>query len=193
MRKVRHPYQVLNASEMVVGQQYAFIFASEFSGIDARHYTMGGVINDSHAAAIRLGHNLDLIKELRIDMLVEMLVANAPSGSVVTVHMDGWHVDHGSTLVPALMYWMRGVNGRTTGWDRLSAYFGPEEEGHEYDHDHCIAVPRQRWEDDPRLHVSNWDNPNGVVERVSDVENADDWERKMRARKHAAMAKMLGF
>lgn len=151
---------------------------------------MGGVIDDSHAAARRLGHDLDSADPPK----VEMLLAAPGDGPIVTVHMDGWHDCDEMEQDPTLMYW-RECLGRDTGWDMLSSYLGPERERDrdEQNDNHVIVVPSQRWADDPRLHVSNWSNPNGVVERALIVEDAAGWERRMRAKAHAAMARALGF
>jgi len=188
-RKVRHPHQVLEASEMVVGQLYSFVHAYESGSCSdsAPSYTMGGVIDDSHAAARRLGHDLDSADPPK----VEMLLATPGAGPIVTVHMDGWCDGDEMEQDPTLMYW-RACLGREIGWDMLSSYLGPEEENERGDY-HTVVVPSQRWADDPRLHVSNWSNPDGVVERAIVAESAAGWERRMRARAHAAMARALGF
>lgn len=185
-RKVRHPHQALEASEMVVGELYAFIRAYE-NGVDyAAHYTMGGVFDDTRAAAVRLGHDLDSAGEPEI----EMLIAGVGAGAIVTVHMDGWR-DGGDETDPTLMYW-RECMGRGLGWDMMWSYLGPERE--RADSAHTLVVPSQRWADDPRLHVANWSNPDGVVERAPiAAESPAEWERRMRARAHAAMAETLGF
>lgn len=186
MRKVRHPYQVLETSEMVVGQLYAFIYAHEDGNCFASRYTMGGVFDDTRATARRLGYDLDSEDSLRIEMLIASVVA----GPIVTVHTDGWH-DGEEEQDPTLMYW-RDCLGGVSGWDRIRCYMGPEEK--EGDERHFIVVPDRHWADDPRLHVANWSNPDGVVERaLIVVESAAGWERRMRARAHAAMAKSLGF
>ncbi len=189
-RKVRHPHHVLEASEMVVGQLYAFVSAAEFGRVWVSRYTMGGVFDDTRAAARRLGHDLDSVGYPK----VEMLLPGAGGGPIVTVHMDGWHAHGEMKQDPTLMYW-RECLGQDIGWDMMWSYLGPEMEGEEEHNDyHILVVPSRHWDDDPRLHVSNWRNPGVVVKRTPIVgEFAAEWERRMRAKAHAAMAKMLGF
>jgi len=172
---------------MVVGQLYAFVHARE-DGNSVSHYTMGGMFDDSYAAARRLGHDLDSVKRPKI----EMLLATPDAGPIVTIHMDRWFGSDEPADGPALVYW-RECLGREIGWDRLHSYLGPEKERDEGVDGHVIVVPSQHWDDDPRLHVSSWSNPNDVVKRILIAEDAVGWEQKMRARTHAAMAKALGF
>lgn len=191
MRKVRHPHQILEASEMDAGQLYAFVHACESGRHSVSHYTMGGVVADSPAAARRLGHDLDrgYLLGSTEEPQVEMLVAAAPAGPVVTVHMDGWFAGCSAPAsVATLVYWRESPTRRTD-WDTLLTYLGPPAET--YDDQHFLVAPAREWEADPRLHSANWDNPDIVVERA--VESAAGWERRMRARAHAAMARMLGF
>ena len=91
---------------------------------------------------------------------------------------------------PTLIYW--GGPCGDPSWDALATYLGPEEKDYD-DYRHCIVVPSQRWEDDPRVHVASWNNPDGVIERALLAESAAEWEHRMRKKTHAAMAKMLGF
>ncbi len=180
-------------SELVVGERYAFVHACQSGNHFVFHYAMGGVVADSAAAARRLGHDLNhgFLLGSKDEPQVEMLIAAPATGPVVTVHMDGWHA--GCSVLassPVLVYW-RQKYGCRTGWDLLTTYFGPPEK--EYDDHHCLVVPVREWDADPRLHVATWSNPDGVVERASSAESAAGWERRMRARAHAAMARMLGF
>lgn len=85
-RKVRHPYQVLEASEMVVGQRYAFIRVRESNSSLVSHYAMGSVLGDSCAAALRLGYDLLSVEKLQ----VEMFVAQATKSH--RHHPHGWMV-----------------------------------------------------------------------------------------------------
>ncbi len=185
-RKVRHPHQVLEASEMVVGQLYAFVTACRNLGTSVSRYTMGGMFDDTHAAARQLGHDLNSANPPK----VEMLLIAPPAGLIVTVHMDGWrHLSSKMEQDPTLMYW-RECFGGGANWDMMWSYLGPEREDRDR---HTIVVSSQHWDDDPRLHSTNWHNPDGVIERAAVVESAAGWERMMRAKAHAAMAKALGF
>ncbi len=169
---------------MATGEMYAFVTAYEGSN-SVSHYAMGGVFADSVAAARRLGHDLDSTEEPR----VEMLVAAPQSGLVVTVHIDGWWYGGDPDEDPTLMYWRE----CRPGWDAMSTYLGPTVPDRESDDHHCIVVPSRAWDADPRLHATNWGDPNAGVERAGGMEDAAGWERRMRARTHAAMAKALGF
>jgi len=57
-RKVRHPYQVMEAAEMIIGERYAFVNKGPgSSGIFK--FVMGGEFADSVAAARAFGHDLN--------------------------------------------------------------------------------------------------------------------------------------
>lgn len=169
---------------MAVGERYAFIHAYRTSN-DVSYYTLAGVFDDTRAMARQQGHDLDLATS----PIIEMLVAVPPTGPVITIHMDGWRYNSTIVLAPTLMFWRDHTVASRWCWDQISTYLGPGENSHSY---HSIIVGARQWDADPRLHVADWSNPDGAVEKAV-VENAADWERRMKARAHAAMAKALGF
>jgi len=55
---------------------------------------------------------------------------------------------------------------------------------------HCVVVPSAEWDRDPRVHVVDWVNPDGAVARAG---GWADEERRLRARRDAAMRRACGF
>lgn len=190
-RKVRHPHQILDKSEMVVGERYAFVSAFERCN-SIHHFVMGGTFDDSYSHARHLGHDLDSKPR------IWMLFPGAGEDDIATIHMDGLRPDCGDKVIATgygatLVCWR---DGCAAGWEFLCDYLGPEESPSEtvgpfgY---HLIIVPGSAWEDDPRLHSSFWSDPNVIVRRACEAESPADWESMMRARTHEAMARALGF
>ncbi len=184
-RKVRHPYQIMELSEMIVGKNYTFIFHIKGCRIDAECRMFGGIIKGSYKTAKQRGYDLDHCN-INLKCFMDLI-----KDQVVTVHMDGWTKHLKKPLSePISIYW---DDGYEIGYDSLNSWVGPEE--YLEDEDCSIVVPSRHWNNDPVIHVLDWINPDCVVNRVCDqkIENASDWEIKMKNKKHDAMRKMLGF
>lgn len=192
-RKVRHPYQILDISELVIGREYYFISISQWTNFVGAPLAFGGVIDDSWLTANKRGYDLDNVPsdQMSLDMFLDLsLIIHK---NMFTIHNDG--LCHGPAIhvkqnYPILQYWRKNRDG----WDNLSTYFGDQEPGGPR---HTIAVPRIHWEKDSKMHIVDWENPDDTIERIgSEIvgnENVADWEQRMKAKKHDAMRKMLGF
>lgn len=187
----------MDASELAVGKKYAFIYVREFHNDIVEHWVMGGMFTDSVATARRHGYDLHL-KDARLEMLSP---GAAVDEHIVTIHMDGWY-GRGFTCTPCthpatIMYWNK--DGISTGYDMLSTYLGRNDDN--WPGNHTIVVSSQGWNDDPRLHSTDWNNPDGVVEMASGgasvdgavAESAIDFDRRTKAKYDAALARALGF
>jgi hypothetical protein len=196
-RKIRHPYQILNISELIVGNNYCFISDNpKTTFLSSSVYV--GVIEDSLAAASKNGCNLNTTPNSVLTCSVftdpaiidtTWIIKNKLTLNMFTIHFDCWMPNNLFTDDSTLVYWEK--NG-TTAWDYMSTFLGKTElKGNT----HCIIVPQKNWNDDQRIHVRDWENPDCVIERanINTIENAVNWEKKMRAKKHTAMAKALGF
>lgn len=167
-RKVRHSYQILEVEELIVGNCYAFVSRqSIFKSPCIDLYVFDGVIEGDSS-----------------DYKRSITTTNA-----VTIHLDGQTprsniIDRGS---PTLIFWTE----RGADWDFLRTYLGKHSAG---DASHCIVVPEQRWKDDPKIYVLDWENPDDIIERKIDVKDSgEDWEKRINAKRDAAMAGFFGF
>ena len=195
-REIRHPHQILYISELIVGNNYYFIIKNKIEMI-ARPHTFVGVIQDSYVTASKNGYNLNTIPKSLIacEMFVNStmidttwIIRNKPKLDMFTIHQDGWMPLNQRFDDSTLVYW--GKDGE--GWDYVNTFCGNTEfKGAT----HHIVVPQKDWNDDPRVHILDWENPNHITKRVniSITESPVDWERRMKAKKHEAMRKVLGF
>jgi hypothetical protein len=168
-RKVRHPYQILEASELVKDEEYVFVSISDGGGNWVETHLFGGAFKDSG----------DIVKN-------PPRIASPP---IMTIHLDGKHPDFKNKDEPIFVYWKK-----FTGWDWMSTYLGDTNTTNPLIDNHAI-IPKKHWDNDPKLHVLDWENPDDVVERkIHTSSNVDmDWEQKINARRDAAMAKAFGF
>lgn len=167
-RKVRHPYQILEAEELIVGNRYAFVSNHNGPMPPFIHfYVFGGIIEGDSSTYKRS-------------------ITTPPT---VTVHLDGKTSRNAYILQsPTLMYWRE----PDTNWDCLATFLGPQES--DLLNLCSIVVPEQRWNDDPKIHVLDWENPNDIIERKIDVkDNDEDWEAKINVKRDAVMARAFGF
>jgi hypothetical protein len=166
-REVRHPYQILEASEFVVGDNYAFIYNA--SGSDPSTYSFGGIVEYS------VGKDENSI-------LSDFVSPPSTSERLFMVHKDGWYQQPG---YPVLIYWRHGKE--YDGWDQLTTFLGEETESMYVNH---MIVSGKHWSMDPTIH------PSPVKRKISSSSvqlNPANWEQEMRKRTHDAMAKVLGF
>ena len=174
----RHPYQILDISELVAGQVYVFVVRSAFS-LRADKLVFGGTI----------GVSSNIAKTSTINAFG---ISSTPDITTITIHLDGWTTkDVELNGIPTIVYWGPTNLSRylDTTYDLLETYLGPLSKPPTCPH---LVVPIQRWEDDPQIY------PDVVKRKVKlqspvDVLDAASWEQKMRQKKHDAMAKMLGF
>jgi hypothetical protein len=117
-RKVRHPYQILDISELVVDRDYCFV-CSTSKELLVKRRTFKGFIQDSWLTASRRGYSLSTISKqlLKIDIFFDTSVANE---SFFTIHNDGWCYDNKTVNNPTIIYWYEDENG----WDNLTAFIG---------------------------------------------------------------------
>ncbi len=122
-RKVRHPYQILEPEELVVGEQYVFVFQGGAS-LSYDLYIFGGIIKDNQS-----------------------IIKNPPDTSppTVTIHPKGLMAqDFAEYRDPTFMYW-RTPN---RGWDNLSTYLSEPLANRRC----SIIVPEKHWKDDPHFY-----------------------------------------
>ena len=171
----RHPYQLLDMNELVVGQSYAFVSYFHRFMLNINYYMFGGIIKDSG----------DVDETATVDTFV---VSPDTTKNIVTIHLDGWNPI--KSLVrklgdPVLVYWKRSGNAT---YDWLYTYLSNKK--------NCnngpIVVPERHWKDDPQIY-SNPIKRKTKLMSVSGTEMLDaaSWEQKMRQRTHDAMAKMF--
>jgi len=184
-RKLRHPHQATELSELSPGASYAFVVLvdSRWGRPEHQDYVMLGVVRDSFASILARGDRGET-PEAFFDI---------PPGShpgFVTVHMDGWF-RFGSDPIPddepTLVYW--DPAGLRTGWDDMESYLGETERPDAAMH--CVAVPSAEWALDPRVHVVDWINPDDTVARA-----APHWageEARLRGKRDRALRRLLGF
>jgi hypothetical protein len=169
-REIRHPYQILSADELVVGQDYALVLNAGY--LIATVYTFGGIIK----------HSKDKHKESVVSDFVDK---PDTSYDIFTIHLDGWYFQH-SDGNPVVVYW----RGEKHGWDQLCIYLGDEILCSRYLE--YFIVPKQRWDDDPQIYPSPVERKMQFTSNI-EVADAANWEKEMRRRKHDAMKKVLGF
>lgn len=170
MRKIRHPYQILEAEELIVGEKYAFISRYSREDPDIDSLIFGGIIKEDN-----------------------LVIDNPPQTTpfTFTIHPSGLQSDlktnkRGSTIV----YWLDSYPR----YDLLSTFLG-EIDGSM--HKHSIVVTLKHWDNDPKMHVLDWVNPDDIIKRFCvqnhDIETPAEFEKRMRQKKHDAMREMLGF
>lgn len=175
-RKVRHPYQILEASELIKDELYSFITADQ-SHKSGTHYSVdtyifGGTFKDSK----------DIIK-------------NPPKlfkQSIVTIHLDGVYPDMPVPRdKPLFVYWRNYHNG----WDNMSTYLGDIDIENLLADVHHIIVSQKHWADDSKIHVLDWKNPDDVIKRKIHVfSNIDmNWEQRINVKRDNALAYFFGF
>ncbi|KKN91142.1 hypothetical protein LCGC14_0220070 [marine sediment metagenome] len=173
-RKVRHPYQILEADELIIGERYALIL-STYHGLNFMAYVFGGIIKDNLSA-----------------------INNPPitDPRTFTIHFKGLRNDGVDSLLPArlptIVCWPS-RKGFHIDWDYVETYFGEKEDCKDT---HAIVVSERHWADDPKIHVLDWENPNDVIERKIGKTNkvvSGDWEQQVNAKRDAAMADFFGF
>ncbi len=167
-RKIRHPYQIIELSEMIIGKRYAFIFHVKNSTIDVEDYVFGGIIQDSFFTAQQRGYDLNL------DKIGSIAFIDSVDDNIFTVHMDGW-TQRLKPLFggPITTYW----NGnQECGYDSLKSWVGKEECPE--DDDCSLIVPSRHWNNDPKIHVLDWINPDETVQRAIECQTQipTNWE-----------------
>lgn len=169
-REIRHPYQILDANELIIGQFYMLVSDKIVSGFLKFPFVFGGIVKNSNRKYNTNGR-----------AFVSSLIASRKR--YITIHMDGWNGRDYSDC-PTLIYWQ----GSDNAYDFLSGFIGPITCA---THLTNIIVPEQHWLNDPKVY-------DGVVERhpsvcKGDVDTPADWEKKMKLKRDAAMAKAIGF
>lgn len=188
-RKVRHPHQVADVSEMIPGHSYAFVTITSrvLDRLWAGRYVFGGAFSDYLAAICLRGHNPRLARRLEVyraatargprprlarrlevGMLTDFtgdtdVASGIPPADIVTIHTDGIRNpnDLDSTIdATTIMYWR--ADG-TSSWDLLETFLS----GGPTTRRHCLIVPEPEWDADPHVHVLDWVNPDDVVERAT--------------------------
>jgi len=180
MRKLRHPHQAMEMSDLVANEWYRTPTLYRDGHLwDFKTYLLLGVVLDSPRAA--LGHE-------EPDASLFFRVPPHPgtySGSatpcLLTVHKDGWFgravADYppppGDLLdAPTLCYW--NARGEWQGWDHMASYLGePRPDCGDKGDMHCIMVPEAAWLADPRIHVVDWINPDDTVVRAGGRPSGD--------------------
>ena len=165
-REVRHPYQIMDIDELVVGETYVFAGTEYEYGSWVDYLVFGGIVDDSKNA-----HDQASLKVFVDPPKTEK--------SIFLIHRDGWNRFGGSD-VPTITYW-RGDGS----WDKLTTFFGPRDDRDARNEFLYIIVPIQYWSDDPQIY-------NHPVERLLNVERVMT-EAEMKKRYDKAMAKALGF
>ena len=166
LRKVKHPYQILEANELIKDEEYVFTYLyKDKSRISSNTYLFGGVFKDSKGV---IENPPNLLKQ-----------------GIVTIHLDGVHPLINPRDKPILVYWKKILD---IGWDWLSTYLGDIDIENPSIIDRHIVVLQKHWKDDPKIY-------DDVVERkIHVVSNIDmNWEQKINAKRDAAMAKAFGF
>lgn len=139
-------------------------------------YTFGAIFEKDN--------NLDINT---INKLIHSIVLTISSNNnILTIHLDGWQNNSGIDT-PCINYWDK--NGAWNGWDHLNTYFGSIE--HTRYHNN-IVVPVQHWKDDPQIYPATVERKMKFTSSTEVLDTAS-WEKQMKAKKHEAMAKMLGF
>ena len=160
-RKLRHPHQVMEASELVVNEWYRTPTLYRDGHMwDHKAFLLLGRVRSTPRAA--LGHK-------------DVSVGGGATPGLLTIHEDGWFgrpileypPPEGDLFgTPTLYYW--NMRGDTRGWDHLASYLGEPRPGHGDDAKmHCIMVPEAAWLADPRMHVVDWINPGDAVVRAA--------------------------
>ncbi len=174
-REVRHPYQILNVDELIVGQNYTFAtgyrsgeFMNGFRGIFC------GMIN---------GYR-DTNPDARPETFINQSVLDSIDSEccLVTIHMNGWtRYSPADDNDPILVYW------GPDGWDKLDTYIGSQASGG------CISivVPHNHWENDSQIYLNPIERHPDMCKNTASA--PDDWEVKIKSKRDAAMAKMFGF
>ena len=168
-REIRHPYQILDMGGLVIRQNYIFANCSSSS-----LYTFGAIFEDN---------NLD---DNRIKDIIHSIALTNSLNEIVTIHLDGWTINDILTT-PCINYWYE--DGIWRAWDFLSTFLGNVREARNHN---SIVVPIQHWKNDPQVYSAALKQRANFVSSI-DTLDAASWEKRMRAKKHEAMAKMLGF
>lgn len=166
--KVRHPYQIMEIDELVKGNQY--IFTGVFKG----QYSD---IISSYFFGGTLKNNNDVCEN------------SLPKEYTMTIHLDGINSLFEPVDKPTFIFW----RAHYVWWSFLCSYMDDNSPD-----SHLIIVPKEYWDNDPKIHVIDWKNPDDVIERKSlgvsmDVDMDIVWEKRINARRDRAMAKALGF
>jgi len=186
--KVRHPYHTLSPYEMIVGEEYSLISQRSRGGIeDVSNYFFGGLMEDSLTTAKNRNYDLRT-KDIKPVAFTDTQGKNVVK-NILTVHMDGWYSignKSSSMGVETIQYWRK---DRVSGYDILSTFFVKEDQN-----DWCyLVLPTKKWNDDPKIHVLDWINPNDIIERLSVCQTTIplDWEQAAKKKQNELWAKMF--
>ena len=204
MRKRKHPYQIMDISQLTVGARYAFVSAYANGDIYARVMVMAGVMSNTIARARRTGWNLVQLRldgtmissnipmsalnpisgSSRLDDLSHVTFSNVHQDGFVTVHQDGWNDTHDNEDRPTLAYWTAQRIWR--GWDYANSCLscsGPEKIITS-EHD-LIVVLEGFWLADPRIHAA--------CDEAACDESPTDTEQSMRAKMDDNLRHAFGY
>lgn len=169
--KRRHPAQIMNAADLIVGEVYALVTRWEDGTTDLFEQHCLAVVADTERLLRKRGrwHGqangneeytlADLMDaDSAIDATRIILAAVKGLGTWITpftVHLDGWVPDEPKKSEPMLLDWC----------DAKRDY--GVECAYPFDKDnmdsHTVIVPAAAWLADPRFHVLNWANLGDVV------------------------------
>ena len=166
--KRRHPMQIMEAAELVVGDVYAFVACHDGHTDLYEQHCIAVVTDTGRLLASRgrwrgqacsddayiLGDLLDVQSVFSAAAVPQAIIVADDDIIPFTVHLDGWVPDGSKKSESMIVDW---IDDEDFCNEHYSFDQGATREGH------FIIVPVADWISDPRVHVLDWVNPDDIV------------------------------